>query len=658
MKRIRAFYNKNTINKIIVTFLLSVLVLLYIETFARHSLIGALRFMVTSPLVYFFNTCIIFTTASGALVIKRRMFWYVFISFMWMLLGTVNGIILLNRMTPFTVADFSVLGDGLSLVTNYMSKTKIILIIAAVAAVILLFIYLFLKGPRAAKREFKKHIGILICIFAGMACISAGALKAGVVDTYFMNLAYGYRDYGVPYCFISSWVNKGISKPDNYTRGYITGRFDKGELGGRSTYSPEKKKTVDGSNIIFVQLESFMDPETIKGYSFSQDPIPNFRKMKKKYSSGIFRVPVVGAGTANTEFEAITGISAKFFGPGEYPYKEVLQEEPCESMAYDLKDIGYSSHAIHNHRGAFYGRNVAFKNLGFDTFTSLEYMNNAVTTPKNWAKDSILTGEIMAALNSTDGKDYIYTISVQGHGKYPEQQTLTNPVIKVTKSPSDTLRWQYGYYVNQLYEMDKFVKNLTDTLEKRNEDTVVIFYGDHIPALDITEENLKKGHTIFDTEYIIWSNFELEKQDKMLYAYQIGAEVQKRLGFKEGLITIYHQDHRKDKGYLKNLEALSYDMLYGKKYIYGEKMPFKATKLKMGVKDIKIKGIVKIGDKYYIKGQNFTEFSKVSLDGEVLSTTYLGPTILELNETVDRDAVDRMKVSQVEKNKEILSTTE
>ena len=88
-----------------------------------------------------------------------------------------------------------------------------------------------------------------------------------------------------------------------------------------------------------------MDPETIKGYSFSQDPIPNFRKMKKKYSSGIFRVPVVGAGTANTEFEAITGISAKFFGPGEYPYKEVLQEEPCESMAYDLKNIGYSSHA-------------------------------------------------------------------------------------------------------------------------------------------------------------------------------------------------------------------------------------------------------------------------------------------------------------------------
>jgi hypothetical protein len=66
----------------------------------------------------------------------------------------------------------------------------------------------------------------------------------------------------------------------------------------------------------------------------------------------------------------------------------------------------------------------------------------------------------------------------------------------------------------------------------------------------------------------------------------------------------------------------------------------------------------KIGDKYYIKGQNFTEYSKISLDGEVLKTVYLGPTILALNEEVDPARASEMKVSQVEKNKEILSTTE
>lgn len=78
----------------------------------------------------------------------------------------------------------------------------------------------------------------------------------------------------------------------------------------------------------------------------------------------------------------------------------------------------------------------------------------------------------------------------------------------------------------------------------------------------------------------------------------------------------------------------------------------------MGVKDIRIDEVVKIGENYYIKGQNFTEYSKISLDGEILKTVYLGPTILALKEEVDPADVSRMKISQVEKNKEVLSTTE
>ena len=132
----------------------------------------------------------------------------------------------------------------------------------------------------------------------------------------------------------------------------------------------------------------------------------------------------------------------------------------------------------------------------------------------------------------------------------------------------------------------------------------------------------------------------------------------KRLGISAGMLTKYHQDHRNDKHYKENLEALSYDMLYGKEYIYGGKNPYKPSDMKMGVKEIKIDEIVQIGENYYIKGQNFTEFSKVSLNGKVLKTAYLGPTILALNEEVDPNDVDKMKVSQVEKNKEILSTTE
>ena len=353
----------------------------------------------------------------------------------------------------------------------------------------------------------------------------------------------------------------------------------------------------------------------------------------------------------------MTGMSVKFFGPGEYPYKEILRTTTCESTPYDLKQLGYSSHAIHNHRGAFYGRNKVFSNLGFDTFTSLEYMNNVMKTPKNWAKDALLTEQIVDALDSTEGTDYIYTISVQGHGKYPTEQVIENPSVTVTKADSEEQRWTYEYYANQVYEMDLFVKELTDTLASYDEDVVLIMYGDHLPALDMEESDMKSG-SLYKTQYIIWNNFGMEKQDKDINAYELTSDVLSRLDISVGMMNKYQQNHKSDKNYLANLEALSYDMLYGKQYIYGGKNPYEPTKLKMGVKDIKIDEVVKIGENYYIKGQNFTEYSKISLDGEILKTVYLGPTILALKEEVDPADVSRMKISQVEKNKEVLSTTE
>ena len=234
---------------------------------------------------------------------------------------------------------------------------------------------------------------------------------------------------------------------------------------------------------------------------------------------------------------------------------------------------------------------------------------------------------------------------------------IENPSVTVTKADSEEQRWTYEYYANQVYEMDLFVKELTDTLASYDEDVVLIMYGDHLPALDMEESDMKSG-SLYKTQYIIWNNFGMEKQDKDINAYELTSDVLSRLDISVGMMNKYQQNYKSDKNYLTNLEALSYDMLYGKQYIYGGKNPYEPTKLKMGVKDIRIDEVVKIGENYYIKGQNFTEYSKISLDGEILKTVYLGPTILALKEEVDPADVSRMKISQVEKNKEVLSTTE
>ncbi len=636
---------------------------LIIETLGRFTtqgLSGGISFMFHSPVIFLYNSLIIFTTLVIASVFKRRLFVFTVVAIFWLAVGITNGVILTQRMTPFTVKDLSNLEDGLTIVTNYLSTPVIVLagvgIVVAIGALVLLFI----KGPQKKDKLKRKRNLVGVVLVIGFTFLSTSlAVNAGVVETFFGNLAYAYRDYGVVYCFTNTWLNTGISKPAGYSKESMLDIFSERELGEDGAMLLEEKDIdMEHPNILFLQLESFIDPETVKTIKLSGDACPNFRRLMSEYSSGELTVPACGAGTANVEFEVLTGLSVKFFGPGEYPYKAVLKERTGESLAYDLDSMGYASHAIHNHRAVFYNRNTVFANMGFDTFTSVEYMQNVAKTPKNWAKDNVLTECINDALDSTEGRDMIYTISVQGHGKYPAEKVIENPKIEVLSAPSEELKWKYEYYVNQIYEMDKFIGELTAELAERDEPTVLVMYGDHIPAIDITEDDLESG-TLYGTQYVIWDNFGMKKDDENLHTYQLAAHVMDMLDMQVGTVFTYQQNHKNSETYLSDLKALGYDMLYGKQYIYGGTNPFEPTKLKMGVKDIKIDEVVKIGDRYYLKGQNFTQYSKVTLDGKTLKTIYLGESVLGLLEEVDPEDAPNMKVSQIEnKSKEILSTTE
>ena len=119
MNRIKDIYRrlaqKKYVNSLTVTAVIALLINLIIETAARHSLVQALVFAFTSPLVFLINACIIFATLSIACLFKRRAFVLSFISFVWLLLGIANGVILLKRMTPFTINDLTMLEDGFSI---------------------------------------------------------------------------------------------------------------------------------------------------------------------------------------------------------------------------------------------------------------------------------------------------------------------------------------------------------------------------------------------------------------------------------------------------------------------------------------------------------------------------------------------------------------
>ena len=425
------------------------------------------------------------------------------------------------------------------------------------------------------------------------------------------------------YCFTSSIKDRGISKSKEYSEEYIDGIKD--EL---DENVPDASET--SPNIIFVQLESFFDPKLVKGVTFSSNPTPNLDRIMKEYSSGYLSVPCFGAGTANTEFEVQTGVNLDDFGPGEYPYRTVMQSKTCESAAYDLRKLGYSTHAIHNNDATFYDRYKVFSHLGYDTFTSIEYMDSDYQkTPLGWAKDKMLTALIKKALDSTEGADYIFTISVQGHGDYPT--TMPEgfiPGITVSGFFDEEEQVQFEYYVNQIHEMDTFIGELTNMLSRRNEETVLVMYGDHLPTFNFTNDTMENGD-IYQTEYFIWSNYGLEKKDIDLQAYQLSAAVFDRLGISEGYIMKFHQAKHNDADYLKKLKVLEYDILYGDKQIYDGKVPYVATDLKMGIGDITIDEVYDYKDYVCISGKNFNDFSTVYINNkeqenaELISSTMI-----------------------------------
>lgn len=629
MKKVKAIAKRAWRYDIIHAALYSVLLTLVIETLNKRSLIGLVTIF-TNPIVFFYNALIIMLFMSLALLVRRKVFVYSLVSVVWLALAITNFIVLCSRKTPFTAMDIFLIEDAIKVIPIYLNVFQIILIIAGIAAAIGALVILWIKGPKQEIGDSKKKfyvVGALqVCIVIITLHITSGIFTAtGIIGTHFGNLAQSYKKYGFVYCFSTSVVNRGISKSEEYSQEYID------ELKQMIDEDAENvTNTEDTPNIIFLQLESFFDPKTVKGVKFSENPVPNFDRLKYGYTSGYLSVPCFGAGTANTEFEVQTGINLDDFGPGEYPYKTVLQSAICESTAYDLMELGYSTHALHNNDATFYNRYKVFSHLGYETFTSIEYMNGYEVTPTGWAKDNVLTGEIEKILNSTEGSDYVYTISVQGHGDYPSTMPEGyTPKIKVSDYFKEDEEASFEYYVNQIHEMDAFIGELTKYLSEREEKTILVMYGDHLPTFSFTDEKLASDD-IYKTQYVMWSNFEMEKENVDLEAFQLSAYVLKRLNISQGYIMKFHQQQYDTQDYLKNLKILEYDILYGDHDIYNGTNPYKETNLKMGTDDIAVTNVYNYKDYICIEGTNFNDFSTVLVNDKEYACEVINDTLIRV----------------------------
>ncbi len=657
-KRI-SFINKDSIKELVMWLITSIVLFVSIEYLSRGSLDSVKVYIKDNTCSSAMNMLLIlmFTGIIFLLKHKKAILWL--LSFLLIGLGLVNQKILAFRGMPIAFMDIYALGDGLSIASRFINAKMIVMAILMLVVFIAGFIFMWKLDKN--KKRFNGISNIVAWLLSILIfSVSIVPIKEkGIMHNIGWDIQASYKLNGFFYSILDSYFGYLRKAPEEYSKENIEkirAEVDKKEKEDKRLIKNYK----NSPNVVVVQLEGFMDPTKIPNIKLSMDPIPNFRKLSEKNTSGFMNVPTTGGGTARTEFEVITGNNFDNLISGEIPYTSIVKEKINNSMATALKNQGYKAHAIHNFKGNFYNRNKGLNNLGFDTFTSVEYMNGLEYTKLNWPKDYVLTKYMKKAMDSTKEKDFIATVSVQGHSSYPTEKIEENYPCKVSGNIEEKYKNQIYYYCEQVREMDEFVKQFNNMLMQRKketgEDTVVLYYGDHMPKLDYLydgEEYLNR----YESPFTYFATYDIPKEENAITdSYQAGTYLLKLAGIKYGPIEKLHAYLREDKDYQEKLKLVQYDILFGKKYYLKDSEKQKKNNMKMGIDEISITSANVKNDEIEVIGKNFTERSFVYIGNKRLETKFVNPSKI-IAKVDGKTSNEEIVVKQLGENDAELSQT-
>lgn len=462
-----------------------------------------------------------------------------------------------------------------------------------------------------------------------------------------------YDENGMLLGFILNTTYLAIEQPNEYQQNAIQQIINQSKP--NYTVDPNFKP-----NIIFVMSEAFWDPTLLKEVSFSEDPIPYFHYLQKTQTHGVMLSPVYGGGTANTEFEVLTGLSTQFFPRGVIPYVEYVRK-PIEALPTALNQQGYETAAIHTYHNWFYGRNNVYKSFDFNKFISQEFFDNPEYYGQ-YIRDTELSKRILDEIQKTDKPDFIYAVSMQAHGPYsPEEKehpiTTTGSLTKESKAILEN-------YTETISDVDQSLKLLIQGLEQSNQPSIVVFFGDHLPMLGTNYDVYKEAHYFQDeityedylnmhsVPFVVWDNFSDKKDQLRLSSNFLGSYVLERaekagtvatdflstLSAKGSSVIINNHHLPREKISEKDVadyQLLQYDLLFGNEYAYqfrpDHKPPLNNDYLYGDGPPLIVSADSDHSAVIQLKGENFTKADQVYINGQVVQSTFENPTSISIS---------------------------
>ena len=276
-------------------------------------------------------------------------------------------------------------------------------------------------------------------------------------------------------------------------------------------------------NLIFIMNESFSDlTAAFPNLELSEDPLAFYHSLTENTVKGTMISPVTGGGTANVEFEYLTGDSLAFLPSSTVAYQLYLYDG-CPSLVSQAKDLGYHTIAFHPYLSSGWNRTSVYPWLGFDEVHFQEDVQDPQYI-RNYVSDLSDYEQLFRWTEENDGPTMIFNVTMQNHSGYSQGWNNLSGDVNVTggaKSSSITTQ-----YFSLMKESDQAIQALVEHYSQVDEKTMIVFFGDHQPPLGNTffetlygkkldERDPEEVQQAYETPFFIWANYDIPERDDL-----------------------------------------------------------------------------------------------------------------------------------------------
>jgi phosphoglycerol transferase MdoB-like AlkP superfamily enzyme len=623
---------------------------LFVEALSRNHTWGAVKWSVLHIPAFLINgvfllgVLLLLTAATGR---ARLAYWIVSgIAFVLALISGIKSKILGVPLLPW---DFVLTGEA-SDMAEYLKNIFTFQLLADIVVFVAVSWLLLYKTNRVVKRiGWKERASIAVFALVMTAVFYTdkpipvkSACGIGAIP---WDQGENVSENGFVLASVLNLDYMNIDKLDDY---------DDKAIAEIVSQNPQGEPSPDGvkPNIIVILSESLWDPSQLETVRFSRDPMPFYHELQKKTATGTLLSPQFGGGTANVEFEVLTGNSMRFLPQGSIPYNQYVNR-PIDALPSILARQGYYATAISPYYRWYFNSDKVYKYFGFAQYIPIEFFDPVYEGP--YIADREVAKLIMQQTDKTPGRDFIFANTMENHFHYYPGKFKENTIKVEGDVPADT-KGLLETYAQGAQDADKMLRTLVEHYERSSEPTIIVFFGDHLPYLGdeykvykdtkwITgEDDPDFLNKMYRTPLVVWSNYLPEEQETLdmspsfLASYVLN---------KAKLPGSYYTDYlfALSKKYpvippksefakmniseedMKEYEMLQYDIMFGEQHAYGElKSKIVDPDYFLGFGPMTIESVspesLKAGEEAQIvvKGEHLPALGQIWLNGKPLET--------------------------------------